>query len=213
MGGVILVLTGAEALYADLGYFGKTSIQISWTYFVFPCLIANYLGQGALLLTTPEAISNPFYLMVPMWALQPAIILATLATIIASQSIISGLFSIAWQSILLNYLPRMKVTNTSAKQRGQVYISTINYLLYLLTIAAVLKFGSSEKLAVAYGLCVAGIMLITTTLVFMIARENWRWHWVKLTLIFLPLFSLDSLFVGPILSSFLKELGTQWLSP
>ena len=112
MGGVILVVTGAEALYADLGHFGKRPIQFSWIYLVFPALVANYLGQGALLLLSPEAISNPFYLMVPSWALQPVIILATLATVIASQSIISGLFSIAWQAILLNYLPRMKVTKT-----------------------------------------------------------------------------------------------------
>lgn len=204
MGGVILVVTGAEALYADLGHFGKVPIQRSWAYFVFPALAANYLGQGALLLKFPEAIVNPFYLMVPSWALQPVIILATLATIIASQAIISGLFSVACQSILLNYLPRMKVTNTSAKQMGQVYIPAINYLVYLLTLSAVLKFGSSEKLAVAYGFCVASIMLITTTLIFVIALENWRWHWVKLTLVFAPLFFLDCLFVGTNLMKFFE---------
>ena len=202
MGGVILVVTGAEALYADLGHFGRQPIKVSWTYFVFPALISNYLGQGALLLTTPEAVTNPFYLMAPSWALHPLIFLATIATIIASQSIISGLFSLSWQMVLLNYLPRMKVTNTSEETIGQVYLSTINRILYVLTIGAVLKFGSSENLAAAYGLCVAGIMMITTTLVFMIAQEKWKWSPLKMALIFVPFYSLDLLFISTNLFKF-----------
>jgi KUP system potassium uptake protein len=196
LGGVILVVTGAEALYADLGHFGKVPIQLSWTYFVFPALVINYLGQGALLLLSPEAVSNPFYLMAPAWALHPLVLLATFATIIASQSILSGLFSIAYHSMMLNYLPRFKVDNTSESQIGQIYISAINYFMYALTIAAVFKFGSSEKLAVAYGLCVASIMLITTILIFMMARDKLAWSKMKIGCVFIPLFFLDLLFVS-----------------
>lgn len=195
MGGIFLVVTGAEALYADLGHFGKKSITFSWHYFVLPALLLNYLGQGALLLKTPEAISNPFYLLVPQIGLYPLIILATLATIIASQAIISGVFSIAWQAIMFNYLPRMKVIHTSYKQIGQVYLPAINYILCIFTIMAVLGFRSSENLAVAYGLSVSGSMLITTIMVALVAYFKWKWNVYKIIAIFIPFLFLDSLFI------------------
>jgi KUP system potassium uptake protein len=204
MGGVILVVTGAEALYADLGHFGRAPIQLSWIFFVFPALVVNYLGQGALLLLSPEAISHPFYVMAPAWALQPLVLLATCATIIASQSILSGLFSIAHHSIMLNYLPRLKVENTSESQIGQIYIPTVNYLIYILTIAAVFQFGSSEKLAAAYGLCVAGIMLITTILIFIMALDKLRWNKIKIGCVFMPIFFLDLLFVSTNIMKFFE---------
>lgn len=195
LGGVILVVTGAEALYADMGHFGRRPIEISWMYMAFPALIVNYLGQGALLLSNPEAVANPFYGMVPFWALTPMLILATMATIIASQAVISGVFSLIWQSILLNYLPRMKVINTSSRQRGQVYIPTVNYIMGFLTILAALQFNTSEKLAAAYGLCVAGIMLITTLLFFLRAKHHNKWNIFTLSVFFIPFLFLDCLFV------------------
>lgn len=196
LGGVILVVTGAEALYADLGHFGRTPIELSWTYFVFPALVVNYLGQGGLLLLSPEAISNPFYLMAPSWGLHPLVLLATLATIIASQSILSGLFSITYHSMMLNYLPSFKVNNTSESQIGQIYIPVINGFIYILTLAAVFKFGSSEKLAVAYGLCIASIMLITTILISLMVWDKLKWRKIKMGCVFIPLFFLDLLFVS-----------------
>lgn len=194
VGGVILAVTGAEALYADMGHFGRRSIHLCWTFFVFPSLILNYLGQGALLLSHPEAISNPFYLMIPSDMLYPLVILSTLATIIASQAVISGIFSIAWQAIMLNYLPRMNVIHTSDKQFGQVYVPVINAILFVLTVGTVLIFKTSENLASAYGLSVSGIMLITTFLILIHAIYELKWSLPKLFTIFVPLFLLDSTF-------------------
>lgn len=196
LGGVILVVTGAEAIYADMGHFGRKPISLTWTVFVFPALVLNYLGQGALLLTTPDAIANPFYHIVPEIALYPMIILSTVATIIASQSILSGVFSLAWQAIMLNYLPRLTVLHTSSKQIGQVYVPAINTILYVLTIAAILTFRTSDNLAVAYGLSVAGCMLITTCLVLLIASEKWHWPRWALAGLFVPLVLIDTTFVA-----------------
>lgn len=196
LGGVILVVTGAEAIYADMGHFGKKPITLTWTLFVFPALVLNYLGQGALLLNEPDAISNPFYHLVPDYALYPMIILSTVATIIASQSILSGVFSLAWQGIMLNYLPRLTVMHTSSRQIGQVYVPSINLILYILTISAVITFRSSENLAVAYGLSVAGCMLITTCLAFLIASKKWHWSKLSLVALFVPLIIVDSTFVA-----------------
>ncbi|MCD6055238.1 MAG: Kup system potassium uptake protein [Gammaproteobacteria bacterium] len=207
MGGVILVVTGAEALYADLGHFGRKPIQLSWNYIVFPALLCNYLGQGALLLHSPEAITNPFYLMAPSWALNGLVILATAATIIASQAILTGLFSVAYQCILLNYLPRLKVKHTSEALRGQIYIPDINFLIYVLTMIAILKFGSSESLAAIYGLCVASIMMITTLLVFILAATHLKWSKFKIITVFVPFFCLDFLFLS---SNFTKFLQGAW---
>lgn len=194
VGGVILAVTGAEALYADMGHFGRRSIELCWTFFVFPALALNYLGQGALLLSQPETISNPFYLMVPGNMLYPLVVLSTLATIIASQAVISGIFSLGWQAIMLNYLPRMRVIHTSEKQFGQVYVPVINNILFVLTIGVVLIFKTSENLASAYGLSVSSIMLITTFLVFIYAIYELKWSILKLSVVFVPLFLLDSTF-------------------
>jgi KUP system potassium uptake protein len=194
VGGIILAVTGAEAHYADMGHFGRHSIQLCWTYFVFPSLVLNYLGQGALLLGQPDAISNPFYLMVPGFMLYPLVVLSTIATIIASQAVISGIFSLGWQAIMLNYLPRMNVIHTSEKQFGQVYVPAINGILYVLTIATILIFRTSDNLASAYGLSVSGIMLITTFLILIHVIYELKWSILKLLMVFVPLFFLDIVF-------------------
>lgn len=198
LGGAILVLTGAEALYADMGHFGKRSIRLSWNFFVFPALIFHYLGQGALLLTDPGALKNPFYYMVPDFLITPLVVVSTLATIIASQAILTGLFSITWQAILLGYFPRMKVSNTSETQRGQVYLPFINYLLFVLTSLAVLHFQKSENMALSYGLCVAGIMFITSLLMLFSTFREKSYGIFFIMLIFA---AVDSLFLS---SSFEK---------
>jgi len=195
MGGIILVVTGAEALYADMGHFGRGAIRLSWTFFVFPALLLNYLGQGALLLNNPATIENPFYHLVPEALLYPMVILSTIATIIASQSILSGVFSLVWQGIMLNYLPRLTVMHTSSHQIGQVYVPAINKILAALTIMAVLTFRTSDNLAIAYGLSVAGCMLITTCLVFIVAVKKWQWSKLALVSLFVPLVLIDTTFV------------------
>lgn len=207
LGGVVLVVTGAEALYADMGHFGRRAIQLSWGMIVFPSLVLNYLGQGAALLQDPGALVNPFYALVPTWALYPSVILATVASIIASQSIISGIFTITSQAILLGYLPRMHVVHTSSKQIGQVYIGSINYILFALTVGATLMFGSSEALAHAYGLTVSGVMLLTGFLIIFVAYKEWRWPLWRLLIIFVPLILLDSLFV---ITNIMKFLEGAW---
>jgi KUP system potassium uptake protein len=206
LGASILVVTGAEALYADLGHFGKRSIQYSWSFFVFPCLALTYLGQGALLINNPEALSNLFYSMAPGSLVLPLVIISTLATIIASQAIISGIFSLTWQAIMLNYLPRMRVIHTS-NQKGQVYVPVINWVLCILTIGAVLKFQSSENLAAAYGLSVAAVMLITTMFVFFVAHREWQWPIYKMLPFFLPFLFLDIIFV---VTNSMKILEGAW---
>lgn len=196
LGGAILVVTGAEALYADMGHFGRKAITLSWTFFVFPCLLLNYMGQGAILLHNPAFIENPFYRLVPDIALYPMIFFSTVATIIASQAIISGVFSLVWQGIMLNYLPRITVMHTSAWQIGQVFVPAVNKILFFLTIMAVITFRSSDNLAVAYGLSVAGCMLITTCLVFLVAYKDWQWPKLSLMVLFVPLILLDVTFVA-----------------
>lgn len=194
LGGTILIVTGAEALYTDLGHFGEKPIRLSWLFFVFPSLILNYLGQGALLLHSPQALENPFYLLAPSALLYPLIILATLATVIASQAIISGIFSVAWQGVMLNHIPRLKVLHTSAKQIGQVYVPIVNEILYLLIAATIIAFRSSENLAIAYGVSVSGEMLITTVLIFLLASREWKWSFPKLMAVFGPLVLIDTTF-------------------
>lgn len=175
LGAVVLAVTGGEALYADMGHFGRTPIGISWYLLVMPALFLNYFGQGALLLTTPDALENPFYLMAPHWALVPLVILAGLATVIASQAVISGAFSVTAQATQLGYLPRLRTLHTSAKEKGQIYIPFLNGLLALLVFALVLGFRSSTNLAAAYGIAVTGTMGITTVMVTMTALYIWRW--------------------------------------
>jgi KUP system potassium uptake protein len=175
LGSVLLAITGAEALYADMGHFGTKPIRIAWFGLVWPALVLNYFGQGALLIAHPEAIANPFYLAFPSWALYPMIVLATMATVIASQAVISGTYSITKQAIQLGYLPRMLVSYTSAKHMGQVYLPAINWALLVVVLAAVVGFGSSSNLASAYGVSVVGTMMVDTFLAFFVIRFAWRY--------------------------------------
>ncbi|MDX1916158.1 MAG: potassium transporter Kup [Methylophilus sp.] len=181
IGAILLAVTGAEALYADMGHFGRPAIKLAWLLLVFPCLVINYLGQGALLLSNPQAVDNPFYLSFPHALLVPAVILATMATIIASQAVISGAFSITQQSIQLGFLPRMRIVHTSASEAGQIYMPLVNWLLLSMVVMVTIAFGSSTALATAYGIAVTGTMLITTILSFFIVRYRWNSSlWVAL---------------------------------
>jgi len=181
LGGVFLVATGGEALYADMGQFGELPIQIDWFCLVGPSLILNYFGQGGRLLDDPKAYDSPFYHLAPAWALYPLVLLATMATVIASQAVISGAFSLTHQAIRLGYLPLMNVIHTSARQIGQVYIPGVNWLLMVATIGLVLGFRTSAHLAAAYGIAVSTTMVITTVLAYSVARRVWRWpRWLAL---------------------------------
>ena len=173
LGAVLLAFTGAEALYADMGHFGKAPIRIAWFGLVFPALLLNYFGQGALLIADPKALDNPFFLLSPAWALYPMVALATAATVVASQATISGTYSLTRQAIQLDYLPRMHVRQTSATAIGQIYIPGANVVLLLVIVLVVLAFGSSSKLASAYGVAVTGTMLVTTILTFFLIRFGW----------------------------------------
>ena len=175
LGSIVLAITGGEALYADMGHFGKFPIQLTWFSFVLPALVLNYFGQGALLLHNPQAIENPFYLLAPAWALVPMVLLATAATVIASQAVISGAFSIASQSVQMGFLPRMEVRQTSDKAQGQIYVPITNWTLYLAVIFLVLTFQNSSNLAAAYGIAVTGTMTITTILISFVIVLFWRW--------------------------------------
>jgi KUP system potassium uptake protein len=174
LGAVVLCVTGGEALYADMGHFGKKPIRVAWFTVVMPALTLNYFGQGALLLTNPAAVKNPFYMMAPEWALIPLVGLATMATVIASQALITGAFSVTKQVIQLGYLPRLQVLHTSVKEMGQIYIPFVNWGLFVLIVLAVALFKSSSNLAAAYGIAVCTDMLITTILTFFVIRYNWN---------------------------------------
>ncbi len=173
LGAVLLAFTGAEALYADMGHFGRNAVRVAWFGLVGPALVLNYFGQGALLIANPKAIENPFYLAFPSWALYPMVALATAATVIASQATISGAYSITKQAIQLGFLPRMTVVQTSARAIGQVYIPAVNWMLLVAVLAAVVGFGSSSKLASAYGVAVTATMLVDTLLTFFVIRFGW----------------------------------------
>jgi len=175
LGSVFLVVTGGEALYADMGHFGRRPIRLAWFAVVLPALLLNYFGQGALLLLRPEAVANPFYEMVPRWALYPVVLIATLAAIIASQALISGAFSLTMQAVQLGYLPRVAIEHTSAREMGQIYIPGVNWLLMVSCIGLVLGFRSSSNLAAAYGVAVTTTMVITTLLLMVVERERWKW--------------------------------------
>jgi KUP system potassium uptake protein len=175
LGSVFLVVTGGEALYADMGHFGPRPIRVTWFALVLPCLLLNYLGQGALLLERPHAAAHPFYRMAPGWALIPLVVLATMATCIASQAVISGAFSLSRQAVMLNYLPRVRIDHTSSRQIGQIYVPAINWFLMLMTIALVLGFRTSSGLAAAYGIAVTATMVITTVLAYRVATRRWGW--------------------------------------
>jgi len=175
LGSVLLAFTGAEALYADMGHFGKRAIRVAWFGIAAPSLVLNYFGQGALLIARPEALANPFYLACPAWALYPMVALATAATVIASQATISGAYSMTQQAIQLGYLPRMTIRHTSAHMIGQIYVPAVNWMLLLVVAAAVIGFRSSSRLASAYGVAVMGTMFVTTLLTFFVLRYEWRY--------------------------------------
>ena len=175
LGAVFLVVTGGEALYADLGHFGHRAIQIAWFSIPLPCLLLNYFGQGALLLRTPAAAENPFYHLAPHWALYPLIVLATAASVIASQAVISGAFSLTRQAVQLGYSPRLNIEHTSSREIGQIYVPSVNWGLMLLTCMLVLGFQTSSNIAGAYGVALSTLMLITTLMFYVMSREVWRW--------------------------------------
>ena len=182
MGAVVLAITGAEALYADMGHFGRRPIRVAWFGLVFPALIINYLGQAALIINDPAAVSNPFYLLAPGWARWPLVVLATVATVIASQAVISGAFSVSRQAVRLGYLPHLTVRHTSTVESGQIYVPAVNWLLFAGVLVLMVVFQSSNKLATAYGVAVTGTLVINTTLFLMFAAIAWRWATWKLVL-------------------------------
>lgn len=196
MGAVVLTLTGGEALYADMGHFGRQPIRLAWFTIVCPCLLLNYAGQGALLLRDETAISNPFYLLVPQWGLFPMIILAVAAAVIASQAVITGVFSMANQAIQLRYLPRLAVHHTSDIEQGQIYLPFINWILYVSVLILILLFHNSANLAGAYGIAVTMTMLCSTILVSAYARSGWQWPWWKVAAFAIPFLCIDTVFVA-----------------
>ena len=196
LGGVVLALTGAEALYADMGHFGKKPIRLAWFGFVLPALLLNYFGQGALLLGDPLAISSPFYLMVPAPLLYPMIVLSAAAAVIASQAVISGAFSMTREAMSLGYSPRLAVVHTSREMSGQIFVPWVNRMLMVLVILAVLGFRSSDNLGAAYGIAVTGTMTMTTLLALVVARKRWHWSWPTVVLIGVLFLIIDLSFFG-----------------
>ena len=194
LGSVFLAVTGAEALYADMGHFGRRPIQASWLFVVLPALICNYLGQGALILSDPKAVENPFYLLAPAWALAPLVVLSTMATVIASQAVITGAYSLVSQAIQLGLLPRLEIVHTSDTQEGQIYIPRVNRLMLIGVLALVLLFKSSDALANAYGIAVAGTMVTTTSLAFFVVWKLWRWPLWRALLLIAFFLSIDVAF-------------------
>jgi KUP system potassium uptake protein len=196
LGAVFLVVTGGEALYADMGHFGKRAIRIGWFGLVMPALLLNYFGQAALVLEMPEAIRNPFYLMFPSWALLPMVLLATCATVIAAQAVISGAFSITRQAILLGYIPRLEILHTSERAIGQIYIPFVNWMLFVAVVLLVLTFGSSERIAHAYGIAVSATMVIEVLLLAVVARRLWRWSPPAVALMIGAMLAVDLTFLA-----------------
>jgi KUP system potassium uptake protein len=207
LGAVFLAVTGAEALYADMGHFGARPIRLAWFAFVFPALTLNYLGQGALLLADPSAVRNPFYLMVPSWALLPLVLLATLATVIASQAVISGAFSLARQCVQLGFLPRLEIRHTSEHEIGQIYAPQVNWMLMAGVIALVVGFRDSSSLASAYGIAVTGTMAIDGILFWFVARRVWRWNAAGVGALVALFLAVDLAFLG---SNALKVANGGW---
>jgi KUP system potassium uptake protein len=208
LGAVFLVVTGGEALYADMGHFGKRPIRIAWFALVLPALLLNYFGQGALLLSHPDAIAQPFFLLAPAWALVPLVLLATAAAIIASQALISGAFSLTQQAIQLGYSPRLDIQHTSHHEMGQVYVPQVNWALMLSTILIVIGFGSSTALAAAYGIAVTLTMVITAMLLHVVATERWGWHPAVASLVTGVFLTIDLAFFG---ANALKIAHGGWL--
>jgi len=208
LGAVVLSITGVEALYADMGHFGKLPIRIAWFGAVLPSLMLNYFGQGALLLKNPAAIKNPFFLLAPDWALIPLLILATLATVIASQAVISGVFSLTRQAVRLGYLPPMRIVHTSEMESGQIYIPFINWLLYTAVVLVIVSFEHSSNLAAAYGIAVTGTMVITSILCCTVAINNWQWNRYLVSLLLVLLLAMD---IPMFAANALKIFSGGWL--
>ena len=196
LGSIFLVVTGGEALYADMGHFGRKPIAVAWYAIVLPGLLLSYFGQAALLIRLPEAIENPFYRMAPEWAITPLAILATCATVIASQALISGAFSLTVQAVQLDYLPRVKVTQTSGKHQGQVYVPLVNWALLIGCIGLVLGFRTSSALAAAYGIAVTSTMVITSLIFYVVAKVTWGWSTLRALLTVTPLLLIDLAFLA-----------------
>jgi KUP system potassium uptake protein len=196
MGSVFLAVTGAEALYADMGHFGRGPIRVAWLGLVFPALALNYLGQGSLVLARPETVENPFFLMAPAWGLLPLVLLATAATIIASQAVISGAFSLTRQAVQLGLLPRLEIQHTSESLAGQVYMPRVNWALLAAVLILVLAFRSSSALASAYGIAVTGTMVVTSLLAFTVFRRAWGWPLWAVLAVLVPLLSIETVFLG-----------------
>lgn len=208
MGAVILTMTGGEAIYADMGHFGRLPIRLAWFIVVLPCLLLNYAGQGALLLRDASAIANPFYMLVPDWALYPMIGLATAAAVIASQAVITGVFSMTNQAIQLRYLPRLTVHHTSDVEQGQIYLPSINWVLFISVVILILLFENSANLASAYGVAVTMTMLCGTILISVLAYSYWKWPLWKVLLFATPFFLLDLIFVA---STSVKIISGGWV--
>ncbi len=208
LGAVFLAVTGAEALYADLGHFGRRPIQVAWLAFVFPALALNYLGQGALLLTDPSAIENPFFLLYPNWAQPPMVVLATAATVIASQAVITGAYSLTHQAIQLGLLPRFEIRHTSETREGQIYLPRVNVLLLLGVLLLVGIFRSSSSLASAYGIAVTGTMVVTTTMAFVVIWKVWHWSPIAAAALIAPFLMLDLTFLS---ANLLKVVQGGWI--
>lgn len=208
LGAVVLSVTGVEALYADMGHFGKVPIRLAWFSVVLPSLVLNYFGQGALLLRDPASIANPFFLLAPDWALIPLLVLAALATIIASQAVISGVFSLTRQAVRLGYLPPMRIIYTSEVEAGQIYVPVINWILYIAVVLVILAARHSSNLAAAYGIAVTGTMLLTSVLVTWVAVNNWHWNRFLVSLILAVLLIID---VPMFAANALKLFSGGWL--
>ena len=196
LGAVFLSVTGGEALYADMGHFGRGPIQRGWFFVALPALVLNYFGQGAVIINDPAALKSPFYLLAPEWMLYPLVILATMATVIASQALISGVFSLTRQSIQLGYFPRVKIVHTSRDEIGQIYIPQINGAMFVMTCYLVLAFGSSGALAAAYGIAVSTTMVITTILACSVAYTRWQWGPLRVGAVLVGFLAIDGLFLS-----------------
>ncbi|MDO5622014.1 MAG: potassium transporter Kup [Paracoccus sp. (in: a-proteobacteria)] len=208
LGSVFLAVTGAEALYADMGHFGRRPVRIAWGALVLPALLLAYLGQGAMVLARPETAANPFFLMVPDWFTLPLILLATLATVIASQAVISGAFSVAQQAVQLGLIPRLEIRHTSETQRGQIYMPRVNVVLLIGVVALVLAFQSSAALANAYGIAVTGDMVITSLLAVVVFRWAWGWRWWAIALVMVPILSIEMIFLT---ANLIKVFDGGWI--
>jgi KUP system potassium uptake protein len=195
MASAFLALTGGEALYADMGHFGARPIGRAWLFMVFPALLLNYMGQGAMVLSNPKLLDDPFYNMAPAWALIPLVVMATLATVIASQAVITGAFSMTKQAVQLGYLPRLRIVHTSSSEIGQIYVPFVNGMLFVAVMLLIAGFKSSDNLAAAYGIAVASTMLFTTVFMLVVARFQWKWSTTRTLLVLVPLLLLDVLFV------------------